>query len=182
MIRYLLVFIFLILVSNAQADNKTEIIENLQKILNLNFNFEQNINGKIENGLCTIEYPKKIFCEYAKSNNKILVSDGRYLVVKTRSSFYQYPVKKTPLNLILDKNFLIEKIHKLNERVINGDLINYTIKEKDYEISIFFDKQNYNLVGWQNVDMYQNFNITFISGIRKNRLISKNLFKIPTRN
>ena len=102
--------------------------------------------------------------------------------MKTRSSFYQYPVKKTPLNLILDKNFLIEKIYKLNERVIDGDLINYTIKEKDYEISIFFDKQNYNLVGWQNVDMYQNFNITFISGIRKNRLISKNLFKIPTRN
>ena len=86
------------------------------------------------------------------------------------------------MNLILDKNFLIEKIYKLNERVIDGDLINYTIKEKDYEISIFFDKQNYNLVGWQNVDMYQNFNITFISGIRKNRLISKNLFKIPTRN
>ena len=102
--------------------------------------------------------------------------------MKTRSSFYQYPVKKTPLNLILDKNFLIEKIYKLNERVIDGNLINYTIKEKDYEISIFFDKQNYNLVGWQNVDMYQNFNITFISGIRKNRLISKNLFKIPTRN
>ena len=102
--------------------------------------------------------------------------------MKTRSSFYQYPVKKTPLNLILDKNFLIEKIYKLNEREIDGDLINYTVKEKDYEISIFFDKQNYNLVGWQNVDMYQNFNITFISGIRKNRLISKNLFKIPTRN
>ena len=39
-----------------------------------------------------------------------------------------------------------------------------------------------NLVGWQNKDMYQNFNITFISGIRKNRLIPKNLFKIPTRN
>ena len=102
--------------------------------------------------------------------------------MKTRRSFYQYPVKKTPLNLVLDKNFLIEKIYKLNERVIDGDLIIYTIKEKDYEISIFFDKQNYNLVGWQNVDMYQNFNITFISGIRKNRLISKNLFKIPTRN
>jgi outer membrane lipoprotein-sorting protein len=102
--------------------------------------------------------------------------------VKTRSSFYQYPIKKTPLNLILDKNFLIEKIYKISERLIDGNLVNYTIKEKDYEINIFFDKQNYNLVGWQNVDMYQNFNITFISEIRKNRLIPKNLFKIPTRN
>ena len=102
--------------------------------------------------------------------------------MKTRSSFYQYPIKKTPLNLILDKNFLIEKIYKISERLIDGNLVNYTIKEKDYEINIFFDKQNYNLVGWQNVDMYQNFNITFISEIRKNRLIPKNLFKIPTRN
>ena len=25
---------------------------------NLSFNFEQNINGKLENGNCTIEYPK----------------------------------------------------------------------------------------------------------------------------
>ena len=102
--------------------------------------------------------------------------------MKTISSFYQYPIKKTPLNLILDKNFLIEKIYKISERLIDGNLINYTIKEKDYEINIFFDKQNYDLVGWQNVDMYQNFNITFISEIRKNRLIPKNLFKIPTRN
>ena len=181
-IFFIFITFFLILALNANSSEKEKIIENLKNTENFDFKFEQNINGKIENGQCTIEYPKKIFCEYARSNNKILVSDGRYLVVKTRSSFYQYPVKKTPLNLILDKNFLIEKIYKLNERVIDGDLINYTIKEKDYEISIFFDKQNYNLVGWQNVDMYQNFNITFISGIRKNRLISKNLFKIPTRN
>ena len=182
MLKYFLIFFICILCLDSNAEIKDRIIQNLTNTNNLNFNFEQNINGKIENGNCTIEYPKKIYCEYARSNNKILVSDGRLLVVKTRSSFYQYPVKKTPLNLILDKNFLIEKIYKLNERVIDGNLINYTIKEKDYEISIFFDKQNYNLVGWQNVDMYQNFNITFISGIRKNRLISKNLFKIPTRN
>ena len=180
--RYIILFFLIFFSTFSNAEIKDKIIENLINTSNLDFKFEQNINGKIANGNCTIKYPKKIFCEYARSNNKILVSDGRFLVVKTRSSFYQYPVKKTPLNLILDKNFLIEKIYKLNERVIDGNLINYTIKEKDYEISIFFDKQNYNLVGWQNVDMYQNFNITFISGIRKNRLISKNLFKIPTRN
>ena len=173
---------FIILILNASASEKDKIIENLKNTKNFDFKFEQNINGKIENGQCTIEYQKKIFCEYAKSNNKILVSDGRYLIVKTRSSFYQYPLKKTPLNLILDKNFLIEKIYKLKERVIDENLINYTIKEKDYEISIFFDKQNYNLVGWQNIDMYQNFNITYISSIRINRVISKNLFKLPSQD
>ena len=132
--------IFLIFFSfGSKASEKDKIIENLKNTENFDFKFEQNINGKIENGICTIKYPKKIFCEYAKSNNKILVSDGRYLVVKTRSSYYQYPLKKTPLNLILDKNFLINKIYQLNERVIDGNLINYTISEKDYVINIFFD-------------------------------------------
>ena len=180
--RYLLIFFLLISSSISNAETKDKILQNLKDTKNFDFKFEQNINGKIENGQCTVQYPKKIFCEYARSNNKILVSNGRRLVVKTRSAYFEYPVKKTPLNLILDKNFLIEKIYQLNGRKIDGNLINYTINEKDYVINIFFDSQNYDFVGWQNVDMYQNFNITFISGIRKNRLISKNLFKIPTRN
>ena len=67
MFKYLLsIFIFLILYSNAQASNKDKIIEYLQNTENLNFDFEQNINGKIENGNCTIEYPKKIYCKYKK--------------------------------------------------------------------------------------------------------------------
>ena len=70
----------------------------------------------------------------------------------------------------------------MNERVIDGNLINYTISEKDYVINIFFDNQSYDLIGWQNVDMYQNFNITFISEIRKNRVLLSNLFKIPKRD
>ena len=179
---YIFIIFLLFFSFGSKAREKDKIIENLRNTENFDFKFEQNINGKIENGICTIKYPKKIFCEYAKSNNKILVSDGRYLVVKTRSSYYQYPLKKTPLNLILDKNFLIDKIYQLNERTVDGNLINYTINEKDYVINIFFDNQSFNLIGWQNVDMYQNFNITFISEIRKNRVLLSNLFKIPKRN
>ena len=167
-------------ISNAEV--KEKIIQNLKDTKNIDFKFEQNINGKIENGNCTIEYQKKIFCEYARSNNKILVSNGKSLVIKTRTSYYRYPLKKTALNLILDKNFLINKIYDLEERIVDNSLINFTIKEGDNEINIFFDKQTYDLVGWQNTDIYQNFNITFLSSIRKNRVLSKNLFKIPVQN
>ena len=76
MFKYFLILIFFTLLSNTQASNKEKIIENLQKTVSLNFQFEQNINGKIENGNCTIEYPKKIYCKYRK-NNKILVSNGK---------------------------------------------------------------------------------------------------------
>ena len=182
MLKYLTIFFLFIFFSNSKAEIKNKIIQNLIDTNNLNFKFEQNINGKIENGNCTIEYPKKIFCEYARSNNKILVSNGKSLVIKTRTSYYRYPLEKTPLNLILDKNFLIEKINNLNERIIDNNLVNFSILEKDNEINIFFDKETYDLIGWQNTDIYQNFNITFLSSIRKNRVLSKNLFKIPSQN
>ena len=182
MIKYIVIFFFLIFVTNGNASIKSKIIENLKNTQNLNFNFEQNINGKIENGNCTIKYPRKIFCEYANSNNKILVSDGKSLVIKTITSYYRYPLNKTPLNLILDKDFLINKINVLDERIIDESLINYTFKENDIEINVFFNKKTYDLIGWQNTDVYQNFNITFLSSIRKNRIISKNIFKLPTKN
>ncbi len=180
--KYYLIFFFFILSSSLNAEVKDKIIKNLKKTNNLDFKFEQNINGNIENGNCTIEYPKKIFCEYARSNNKILVSNGKSLVIKTKTSYYRYPLEKTPLNLILDKNFLITKLYNQSERIIDNDLINFTILEGDNKINLFFSNQTYDLIGWQNTDIYQNFNITFISSIRKNRILSKNLFKIPKQN
>ena len=182
MIKYIVIFFFLVFVTDSNASIKSKIIENLKNTQNLDFNFEQNINGKIENGNCTIEYPKKMFCEYAKSNNKILVSNGKSLVIKTITSYYRYPLDKTPLNLILDKSFLIRKINVLEERIVDGSLINYTIKENNIEINVFFNKETHDLIGWQNTDVYQNFNITFLSSIRKNRIISGNIFKLPAQN
>ena len=182
MTKYIVIFFFLVFLTKGNATNKERIIKNLNNTKNIDFNFEQNINGKIENGNCTIEYPKKIFCEYAKSNNKIVVSNGKSLVVKTITSYYRYPLDKTPLNFILDKEFLINKINILEERIVDGSLINYTIKENDIEINVFFNKDNYDLIGWQNTDVYQNFNITFLSSIRKNIIITKNIFKLPTQN
>ena len=181
MFKYILILIFFVLISNSKAEIKEKIIENLQNVENLKFKFEQNINGKIENGICTIKYPKKIYCKYSK-NNKILVSNGKSLVIKTETSFYRYSLKKTPLNLILDKNFLIKKINFLKENIIDKNLINYTIVENDNEINVFFDIKTFNLVGWKTRDIYQNTNITYLSSIQTNKEITKNLFKIPSQN
>ena len=127
MLKLYFIIIFFVLTFNSNAEIKEKIIQNLKNTKNLDFKFEQNVNGKIENGNCTIEYPKKIFCEYARSNNKILVSNGNSLVIKTISSYYRYPLDKTPLNVILDKNILINKIKSLKERTIDNNLINFTI-------------------------------------------------------
>ena len=181
MLKYYFIFIFIFIFSNTNASNKDKIIKNLQNTENLNFKFEQNINGKIENGNCIIQYPKKIYCEYLK-NNKILVSNGKSLVIKTVSSFYRYPLKKTPLHLILDKNFLIKKIGNLKEQILDKTYINFEIVENNNEINIFFDDQTFNLIGWQTKDIYQNVNVTLLYSIQLNQQIDKDLFKLPTQN
>jgi outer membrane lipoprotein-sorting protein len=164
-----------------QANNKDKILKNLQNTENLNFDFEQNINGKVEIGNCTIQYPKKIFCKY-KKNNKILVSNGKSLVIKTITSFYRYPLNKTPLYLILDKNFLIQKVENLKEKKLGEKFINFKIVENESEINIFFDNDNFDLVGWQTKDIYQNVNVTYLSSIKKNQKVSKDLFELPVQN
>ena len=181
MFKFFFISIFFILLSNTHANNKDKIIENLQNTENFNFKFEQNINGKIENGNCTIQYPKKIYCKYL-NKDKILVSNGKSLVIKTRSSFYRYPLKKTPLNLILDKDFLVKKIVRLNEKILDKTNINFSIIQNDIEINIFFDNITFNLIGWQTKDIYQNFNITYLSSIQKNQQVNKDLFKLPSQN
>jgi outer membrane lipoprotein-sorting protein len=175
-------FLNLILITPIQANNKEKIIEKLHNIENLNFEFEQNINGKIETGNCTIEYPKKIFCKYNKKNNKILVSNGNSIVIKTITSYYRYPIKKTPLNFILDKDYLMSKIYHLDEKDENSSFINYEIIDGDNQLNIFFDKKNFNLIGWKTRDIYQNPSITYLSSIKINLKINQNLFKIPIQN
>ena len=177
--KYFLI-LFLILFSNKTAAQiKENIIQKLEKINNISFNFEQNINGKIENGNCIIQYPKKIYCAYNLNNQKILVSDGKSLVIQTKTSYYLYPLDKTPLNLILDKRYLVDKVKSLKERIIDNKFINYTFNEKDNEINIFFNKTNYELIGWQTLDIYQNLSITFLSSIIKNQNLNENIFILP---
>ncbi len=179
--KILLIF-FLFISSSAYGSIKENIIQNLQNIENLSFNFEQNINGDIENGKCTIKYPKKIFCSYNLMNKKILVSNGRSLVIKTSNSYYIYPIEKTPLNFILDKKFIINKITTQKERVIDKKFINFNFSENENEINLFFDKKTYNLIGWQTLDIYQNLSITYINSIIKNQKLRKDFFNLPIRD
>ena len=161
---------------------KKNIIQNLKGIENVTFDFEQNINGKLENGQCIIQYPKKINCKYNLKNQKVLVSNGKSLVIKTKNSFYIYSLERTPLNFILDKQYLLKKIKKLKEREIDNKYINFFFTENDHEINLFFDKKTFNLIGWQTLDIYQNLSITYISSIIKNKQIKENLFILPSQN
>ena len=176
------IIIFLFLTGNVLASIKENILEKFQNIENISFDFEQNINGKIENGNCTIEYPQKIYCKYNLGNKKVLVSNGKSLVIKTLTSYYIYPLEKTPLYFILNKNFLLKKIKDIKGRDINDNFINYKFIENDNEVNLFFDRKTYNLIGWQTIDIYQNISITYLSSIKRNQKVDNELFILPKQN
>ena len=182
--KILIIFLLFNLLNTAHASLKDEIILNLEKTNNLSFDFKQTIGEKIEEGNCIIEYPKKIYCSYNNLNRKIMVSNGKSLVIKNQmnNSYYYYLLKKTPLNLILDKRYLIDQIKKLEGKIVDNKYFNFTLINNDNKINIFFDKQTLNLVGWQTEDIYQNLVITFIYKIKLNQKIDKNVFKLPQMN
>ena len=113
-----------------------------------------------------------------------MVSNGRSLVIKnqTNNQYYLYRLNKTPLELILDKDYLINEITNSQSRIIDNKYINFTLLKDNNKINIFFDKKTLNLIGWQTEDIYQNLVITYIYKVKLNQKIDKNLFKLPEMN
>ena len=184
MFRILIIFFILNLYSPVFSSIKEKIITQMKLTNDLSFNFIQTINSKNENGKCIIKYPKKIWCEYENSNKKIIVSNGKSLVIKTenKGSYYLYPLSKTPLNILLDKSYLISKIKTLEAGEVDGKYLNFKFFENNNEINVFFDKKNLNLIGWQTEDIYQNLVITFISSVKINQKINNKIFILPKNN
>ena len=83
---------------------------------------------------------------------------------------------------MLDKEYLISKLNISKPRELDKKYLNYQILENNNEINIFFDKKNFNLVGWQIEDIYQNLSITFISSVRINQNISDKIFELPKKD
>ena len=180
--KYYFFFFIIFFSTESSASIKNNIIKNLNNINSMSFDFEQNINDKIETGNCSIKYPKKIYCKYNQSNKKILVSNGKSLVIKTITSYYLYPLKKTPLEFILDKEFLINKIDNINDYFNDDKFVSFKFYENENEINLFFSKKNLNLIGWQTIDIYQNLSITYLSSIKINKEIKEKLFNLPDQN
>ena len=181
MFRVLIIFFVLNTYNPVLSSIKEKLISQMKLTKNLSFNFIQTIDDKNENGKCVIKYPKKIWCKYNNFSKKIIVSNGKSLVIKAinTGSYYRYPLNKTPLIFLLDKEYLISKMNALDPKEIENKYINFSIFENNNEINIFFDKENLSLVGWQTEDIYQNLAVTFISSVKINQKIDNKIFILP---
>ena len=179
--KYLIFMSIFFFTLNADGSSNEKIINYFEKINSLEFKFTQRIdNNNIEKGECIILYPKKILCKYYDLYNKILVSNGKSLIINSDKikNYYRYPLDKTPLNIILDKEFLISKMNNIKEDESYPFYHVYNFNHENIFIKVFFDKKSLNLIGWETKDIYQNLVQTFISDIRTNIDIEEKIFSI----
>ena len=179
--KYLIFVFLLLIISNAHSSSNQKIINHLKNINSLEFKFTQRIdNNNIEKGECVVLYPKKIMCKYYDIYNKILVSNGKSLIINSDKikNFYRYSLDKTPLNVILDKEFLISRMNDIKEDKSYPFYYVYKFNYENILIKVFFDKKNLDLIGWETTDIYQNLVQTFISDIKTNIDVEENVFSI----
>ena len=178
--KYIIFILIFFYPLNILASSKQLIKNKLEETDNISFKFIQKIGKKTEQGKCIISYSKKILCKYDDIYNKILVSNGRSLVINSKKikNYLRYRLKDTPLDLILDKKFLIDKLDQVETIEENDETFSFKIVHNNNLLNIFFDKISYEIKGWTTTDIYQNKVETKLFNIEINMMIDENLFRI----
>ncbi len=180
--KIFLVLVFLLLSKNLTANEKNQIIFQLNDLNSLEFTFDQLINEKVEKGSCLLEFPGKLKCNYFDDKQKELVINNKRLAItqKRYNKTYYYPISKSPFLNILYKDKLLE-IVKLGKIELTDKIIKL-IYFGNNEITVFFDRSSFDLKGWKIIDQYNN-NINFsLNIVAKNDVFKKGTFKIPKIN
>ena len=180
--KFFLILLFTSFTFNLSANQKNQIIAQLNNLNSLEFTFNQYVNEKLEKGSCLLEFPGKLKCEYFDDKEKELIINNKKLAItqKKYNKTYYYPISKSPFLNILYKDKLL-KIVKSGKLESTKKLIKLVYLNEN-EITVFFDKKTLNLKGWEIVDQYNNdinFSLNIIS---KNDVYKKGTFKIPNIN
>ena len=178
--KYIIFILILFYPLNILASSKQLIKNKLEETDNISFKFIQKIGNKTEQGKCIILYSKKILCKYDDIYNKILVSNGRSLVINSKKikNYLRYKLKDTPLDLILDKKFLLDKLNQVETIKENDETFSLKIAHNNNLLNIFFDKISYEIKGWTTTDIYLNKVETKLSNVEINIMIDERIFRV----
>ena len=178
---FTIIFFYIFLVNNSQANFKEKLINKYKTVNTLSFEFTQKIGGKVEFGNCYIKYPLLMKCEYPKKKKSIIANGKKFSIVKKRyKKIYNYPLKKTPLFYLLNKENILNIIKNYEPTVFNSDIVEYELRDSNSnKINIFFNKNSLDLAGWRTIDAYSNEVSFLIKNIETNISIKNEIFKIP---
>jgi Outer membrane lipoprotein-sorting protein len=120
-------------------------------------------------------------CNYPKKKKSIIANGKKFAIIKKRyKKIYNYPLKKTPLFYLLNKENILNVIQNYKPIVSSSNIIEYKLTDNNSnKLSIFFNKDSLNLLGWKTTDAYSNEVDFLIKNIETNILIKNEIFKIP---
>ena len=177
----LVIFFYLFFINYSQANFQEKLINKYKTINTLHFDFTQKIGEKVEFGNCYIKYPLLMKCEYPKKKKSIIANGKKFVIIKKRyKKIYYYPLKKTPLFFLLNKENILNLIKNYEPSNIDSNIVEYELIENNSNIlKIFFDKSSLEIVGWKTIDAYSNEVSFLIRNVETNISIENEIFKIP---
>ena len=177
-----IIFIYILFLSISFADLQKNLINKITATKTLSFNFEQNIAEKVEFGNCYIKYPLLMKCIYQNLKQKSVISNGKTVAIikKKYKKIYYYPIRTTPLFIILKKEKILHLIRNNKPTKIDSSIIEFELNEKkSNKLKIFFDKNSLEFKGWKTKDAYSNDVSFIIYDLKTNEIIEDEFFKIP---
>ena len=177
-----IIFIYILFLSISFADLQKNLIYKITATKTLSFNFKQNIAEKVEFGNCYIKYPLLMKCIYQNLKQKSVISNGKTVAIikKKYKKIYYYPIRTTPLFIILKKEKILHLIRNNKPTKIDSSIIEFELNEKkSNKLKIFFDKNSLEFKGWKTKDAYSNDVSFIIYDLKTNEIIEDAFFKIP---
>ena len=182
LIRLLVLITIYTIITNASAKEKSEIINKLNYINNIQFKFTQKTNEKIEKGKCILSFPNKLKCDYEDKDQKELIVNKTMMAItqKRYGKTFFYPLSKSTFIKVLNKIDLIKMISESN--IIVDNYINAVFIDRyDNKTSIRFDKETFLLAGWVSSDQYNNQIIFEIKISSINQTLNEKIFMLPNK-
>ena len=120
-------------------------------------------------------------CEYPKKKKSIISNGKKFAIVKKRyKKIYLYPLKKTPMFFLLNKENILNVLNNYEPIYSDSDIIEYELTDNNFNtVNIFFDKNSLELTGWRTIDAYSNEVNFLMKNIKTNIDIKNQIFIIP---
>jgi outer membrane lipoprotein-sorting protein len=142
--------------SLAEKISLNKISDYINGLTSLQADFEQvNSDGSIDTGKLYIRRPGRMRLEYTAPNNALVIAGAGSVAIfddKSKNGPTLFPLKKTPLNLLLKKNVDLYKNEMITEHTANNEntfIVATDPKRKSQgSIKIVFSNSPVSLQGW----------------------------------
>ena len=142
--------------SLAEKISLNKISDYINGLTSLQADFKQvNSDGSIDTGKLYIRRPGRMRLEYTAPNNALVIAGAGSVAIfddKSKNGPTLFPLKKTPLNLLLKKNVDLYKNEMITEHTANNEntfiVVTDPKRKSQGGIKIVFNNSPVSLQGW----------------------------------